>query len=73
MYYNLTDPNLTFENLPFDQVNYTSSVCIIQNYQAIAAAQSDRIEIFFILMTFFLAADFLVGTLNYLKSRRKDE
>lgn len=69
MDYNFTDPANFYGNIPFDQANYTSSVCILENYQQLAAAD-DRLTLALAVMTFFLVLNALVETIAYLQRRR---
>lgn len=73
MDYNFTDPNMTWDNLPFDQVNYTSSICILNQNISVQFEQlhQDNVTLiaFYGLMCFLLFINAGLELVRYLRTR----
>jgi hypothetical protein len=69
--YNFSDPGNGFTNLPFDQVNHSSAVVIIANFQKIQEQNEQMYEALLVLV-FLLAVNVGIEIVKYLKARRMD-
>lgn len=67
--FNFTDPNLTYSNIPFDQVNYSSAACIVHNIQTTEQTLG-RIEFAGYVLVFLIAIDTAVTILDYIRRYR---
>lgn len=72
MDYNFTDPLLNYGNLPLDQVNYTTSVCVISQFQEMQRHNEEQI-LYYQVLTFFVALAVFVEIIQWLHHSRVEK
>lgn len=73
MDYNFTDPDMSWNNLPFDQENYSSTLCILNQNMSLQfdRLHDDNVKLiaFFGLILFLLFVNVAIEVVRYLRTR----